>query len=375
MGQENLNLVQIATGSSAPRWVVDHCPGSVAMSLHFEKEEKAYATKGTLNHKECSEILLGEKELIEETDEAIRAYVEEVRQDLSIHALSGINPELHVEERLPLLGSSGQLDAYAVIGKTGFIWDYKDGVHVKRQAQDDEQIAFYACALKEKYPQITSVIAKIIQPRVNDLFDDTPLISSWRLPWQTILAWRRKFEESLKEVVKAEKIKAGPWCQESFCPARGGCPAQLAYAEAAELEQGALPIPKGEWLPESIPRIARILRMRKRINSWFQKAEETLLSLALQGQTIPGFELARKKSNRKVKMFCEEEYIATLEKHGIDPYKKKLISPAQAEEALKKKKQKKTLIADFWEKPEGGQRLKMIEEDDNIEEEESDEEE
>lgn len=332
-----------ATGSSAAKWV--NCAASVAMEHGIIEPEKKYAAYGTDQHKQVANILLGNAKIDSTTTEDVRVCVETVYR-----FFNGRN--LRVEQRLPFLRSSGGIDVYEITGKQAIVADYKFGVGYEVKLPG-YQLPFYACCLKEKYPQITKVLCIVIQPRIEGIFAE-PLVSTCILDWRDLKKWRKTFEDALIEVEKAEKLKAGSWCK--FCKARGGCPAYIIHAEAAKLGQEAfdtfLPAPAPEILPaEYIPRVSQLLRMRKQVESWFSKAEEWLLFHAQNGREIPGFELARKKTRRQwLSILPEDEVAQELQKRGIDPWKKSLIPFTAAEKIAD--------IDDLLEKPEGGWTLK-----------------
>lgn len=349
-----------ATGSGAERWL--NCPASVSMELNLKEEKKKYADEGTKAHKAASDALTNNTPLEEISDDAVKLYVGTVRD------IAGPG-EFIVEERFPLLGSSGGLDCLAPRGRVGFLFDYKHGVGIKLTAHENEQLAFYAVAARERFRELTTIQAWLIQPRVEGIFDDVANITSWVLPYQTIGAWRRTFEEGLAEVEKASKLSAGPWCR--FCKAKGGCPAHVTYSETLVKEQKGLPMelipaPGSAWLPDAIPRVARLLLMKDAAIEHLNKCEEFLLSVAKSSPEMEklinehGFELGKKRSNRKWKFVdakdfvTEEETVAKLQERGIaDPYEKKLMPLTRAEEL--------TDIDDLVYKPEGGDKLKPIE--------------
>lgn len=337
-----------ATGSGAARWL--NCPASVAMSLNIIEQERDYASEGTRAHETAAKALIDNIPLEDIEDEGVRIYVRTVRETV------GPGPII-VEERLPFLGSSGQIDCYAIRGRTCFAADLKYGRGVEIEAKNNEQMAFYACALKDKYPELLKVHFTVVQPNVEDLFEGTASISSWTIPHQSLAKWKRIFEKGLQEVEKAQSIRAGEHCQ--FCPAKGGCVTYVAYAEVAEREQELLPAemipaPGDKWLPEIIPRVARLLLMKQQIQSWFTKAEDFLYSVALQGHPVPGFELYKKRTNRVWNpMFSDEELAKTLKERGVEePWQKKLLPLTKAEKLCD--------IKDLIEKPEGAQGLRPI---------------
>lgn len=333
-----------ATGSAAEKWC--NCPASIAMEHGIIEEPKDYTDDGTRLHGQVARALTGDDSADIELDQAARFCVDTVRRFLPGRALN-------IEERLGLLGSSGGIDCYETKKTTGYIVDYKFGIGKKVEAHENHQLAFYACALKERFHQLTRIFGVIVQPRIPGIFDE-PSISTWTLNYRDLKRWRGIFYNALIEVEKAEQLKAGPWCQ--FCKARGGCPAQVVYAEAArqsqEVFEDYFPAPRPEILPaEYVPRVAQLLRQKAQVQAWFAKAEEWLLFHAKNGAEIPGFQLKRKRANRRWKEIMPEEEIAEiLKERGIEPYKQSLIPFTKAEEVAN--------IDDLLEKPEGGWTLK-----------------
>lgn len=342
-----------ATGSGAARWL--NCAASVAMEQALTEGPKKYAEAGTLAHKIAAEAITKETPLdkIEgpdsDTVEAIQVYVGMVRD------VAGPGPII-VEERLPLLGSSGGIDAYAIRGKIAFLFDLKYGVGIRISADENEQLAFYATAIREKHPEVKTVQCYLIQPRVEGVFEDTASITSWTIGWQTLAMWRRRFEAGLAEVEKAQGLKAGDHCQ--FCKAKGGCPAYVGYAEATLAEQQGfpsemIPAPGERWIPSAVPKVAKMLMAQEVVKSWFAKAEEFLLMVAQSGAEgkklveQAGYELTTTKGRRKWAHAMEDDDLfnddppteaktaAILIELGIpDPYEKKLMPLTRAEKLV-----------------------------------------
>jgi len=336
-------LRSLATGSGAERWIA--CPGSVALGKDIIEANKEWATEGTEAHDLAAQALVHDTPLEELPNEHIRMYVQFCRENAE--------PPYYVEERLELLGTSGAIDCYCIDGKTGYIFDLKYGIGKHVRAEGNAQLAFYSVALKEKYPQLTRIHSYIIQPRVDGIFEGIPSVTSMSYTWQALAACRRKIERALIEVEEAKRFQSGDHCQ--FCKARGCCPAYLAYAEATDDEADNLPILTMDMIPvASIPRIAKILQAETRLKGWFAKAKEFLLQQAINGEEVPGFELAPKRTNRKwIDSMGEEALAEELVKRGLsDPWEKSLMSLTKAEKLVN--------IKDLFEKPDGGQTLKPI---------------
>jgi len=76
------------------------------------------------------------------------------------------------------------------------------------------------------------------------------------------------------------------------------------------------------------------------------------------GHTIPGYKLVRGRSNRR--WIDEESASRALGRKGVkasERYTKKLISPNQAEKALRAKGEDVTFLEKFWDKPDGAVKI------------------
>lgn len=352
-------LASRATGSVAERLL--NCPASISLSIGIKEEEKDYATAGTEAHALGAHALINATPLEDIPDDAVRVYVDTVRTIAE-------NKNYVVEARLPFLGGSGGIDCYVLHGKIAYLFDFKYGVGEKLWAPENPQLAYYSCALYENFPEIRMVHASLVQPRVEGLFEDTPHISSWTLPWQTLRSWTNRFAEAFEEVERARIIKAGKWCK--YCPVRAACPVRLAEAEQVERAQRELmedepeafndyfPALREYYVPAQIDRMARLLYLKKDVMAWFTKAEELLFQLAKGGHAIPGFKLAQRRSSRKWHMMMSEwEIAAELMKRGIeDPYKpRELINLTAAEKLVD--------LTGLTIKPEGKPCLKPTKDD------------
>jgi len=81
--------------------------------------------------------------------------------------------------------------------------------------------------------------------------------------------------------------------------------------------------------------IAKVLGVAEQFSGWVDEVKNYAYSMLEQGKPIPGYKLVSKRANRK---WSNEERAAQtlLSAMGPDAYTKKLVSPAQAEKAIKK---------------------------------------
>jgi len=363
-----MNLASKITGSAFER--IYNCPSSVSLGLNLpESEPEDYTLEGIRAHDLAAKILTGEFDLSEmeilaesELASCVRKYtnyIQDIRETLPSTHVFSIEQRLYLYPNTPEESPSGQLDCYLYDRKSQVAWifDYKHGIGKPLNAATDYQLPFYAVLLRTKYPAIKIVHTVIIQPRILDVFGVDGVITTATLKYQTIDAWKRKIEETIKAVERGTTLSYGKWCQ--FCKARGRCPIYIGATQALEeeaTENKLISISPKEITKNEIKRIAKLLLLKKKVKSWFESAEELLLGLAIQGQNIPGFELTPKRTNRKWNlMMSEQEIVEQLKTRGIeDPYKHELFSPAQAEKLCD--------IEGLWEKPIGGATLKALKE-------------
>lgn len=379
---------QRATGSGAER--ILNCSGSFHLEAQLPEVEKKWAKEGTGFHTELGEILKNRAFVVAHPEDSkeIKICIEAI-QSLMRPGYTNWS----VEQRLPCFGSSGGMDCLWFQGNTCYLMDWKYGEGKPVYALGNPQIAWYACAIRHNFPQISCVHATIVQPRVSGDFGHgadsdfelageegedadqqaTSNISSWTLPWQTIEAWHRKFEAAYERVDVGGEIKAGGWCQ--FCKASAGCAAHLSYAEHTNGELGMIAIPVGEvWLADAIPRVAAVLRQKKKIVNWFNKAEDFLTAVAIKDPGLlngTGFEYVPAVGDREWKIgvpdmtdgpdgptmtaHTEQSIALELKDRGIDPYKPPALISLTAAEKL-------CNIDDLVHKPGKGKKLKAVKE-------------
>jgi hypothetical protein len=100
--------------------------------------------------------------------------------------------------------------------------------------------------------------------------------------------------------------------------------------------------------------IGKVLTAADMISEWAGKVRGYAQSFLEGGQTLPGWKLVAKRSNRR--WSHEEAATAALEKHlAGEAYEKKILSPAKAEKALKKAGIDPASVVDpLTEKPDAG---------------------
>ena len=321
-------------GSNGDRWL--NCALTTSLSKKVPRRPAGPAAEhGTAQHEVMEQLLLDpEKEpkqflgtkmsngiVIDEThigaiETALDAYLE-------IEATYPNATLLAAERRVTLTEEAfGTADSLMVEGKRGAVIDFKFGqVEV---SSDGEQGMIYAAYARKSIPEFAAVEeieCYIIQPAFEPVIDKTVYPS----------AVLDRFETTIFTAIKASKAPnplpvEGEWCK--WCDAKLVCPAKIGplktltapnhILDLAELGQQALKI-RG-W------------------KKWLEEAEERLHHELEHGTQIPGWKLVNKRAVRVWK--SEPEAILAMKRLNISPDKymiTSLVSPAKAEELLKKK--------------------------------------
>ena len=330
---------KIVGGSTAKR--VMHCPGSVALSATVPpRPSSKYADEGTLLHDIIARVLehsqppsfyLGtEYEGIVLTEDLI-----DRKLAPALAALDEIDPaqgmvfmaeaKVGFGDLIPgVFGSTdllGNLDGRAIV----LDWKFGDGVMVS--PEENEQLLFYAAAAMRTpetawaFIDATEVELIIVQP-------------PYTKRWTTTVERVRQFEYDLSVAVERAQapdaaLKMGDHCR--WCPAKVVCPLMTGAADRA-LKTQVTSLDAGS--------IGAYLDQADLIEQWLADLRGLAHAMIETGTSVPGWKLVPKRATRQ----WVDENVAheSLQEAGLeeeDLYVSKLVSPAQAEKALKKTKQ------------------------------------
>lgn len=388
------------------------CSGSLIPNLLVHDDCSEEAAEGTVAHSVSEEWLRTGKRPkhligkvvecdgweIEITEEMLAycgdyvAWCQELEED-SVEFL--IETRVDLSDLMPIPDQGGTSDCIALvkIGKGRYklyVRDLKYGKGVRVVAEDNTQGMLYAYGswkiLKDRY-NIVEIEIGICHPRLTDgttTFSITP---------EELLEFADYVKDRAEEAWQfdAPRTPSDAGCQ--WCKIKGTCPA--LYLEAAEVTSEAFDdddefVPRtytvaemeaaterleDDFGPEpfrprnprqlSTAALAKILRYRKVTEQFFSAVEAELLERALsREEDIPGWKIVRGRANRKWPDNFALAYKA-LKRLGFTDdmiFKSEMISPAQAEEKLKKKAGlKKDAAADIINtiavKPPGGKSL------------------
>lgn len=338
--------------SSADRWM--NCPGSVALCAQMPKPEQSkYAGEGEAAHKLLERCLknpkfvpfdfvgeeIGEFTVTEEMAEAV-AYAREV-----VFAELQKGGKLLVEEKVEVTpGLSGRLDIGIVRHfNSVVVMDFKYGKGILVSAVENPQLLLYALPLVAQYEAV-NVKLVVIQPRTEDQ----------KSVWECDINYMKTFwdEASRKLQLTREPnamVHPGSWCK--WCWAKPICPKvrQDISSQLPAIPGKELLFPDVKGLP--IPTIVKILDAKELIEKWLDACVAYAQEIAEAGGEIPGYELAKKRANRKWKN--EQEAIQAFSDLEEKAYTVKILSPAQMEKIAGKDR-----VAALTEIPDNGLTLK-----------------
>ncbi len=352
--------------SAAHRWV--NCTASVAFIEELREagtigpdSSSEYADDGTEAHSIASAILLGQpvpevQRKRGETDETFAARQTETMANVNAYVAwvrawhgKATKQTLWVERKVELFyapGQKGTTDA-TVWGKSFiFVGDYKNGVGVSVEAQDNKQLAIYAESVIREIEQIFEVRQDlpvhlgIFQPRDRNNPEPERL---WTLTRAQLADFCAGIEHAANVVTDGGsqyhvQFVANPEVQCRFCPAKGACKAYAGYGlsvvtdDVDKIPATVLPSPNALTREQR----QKIIAAKKPLTDWLAAVEEQEMAELLAGAPPLQFKLVAGKSNRQ---WADEDAADKLLKNYLSSELRHppsdLISPTQAEKLLK----------------------------------------
>jgi len=327
---------RIVGGSTAKR--VINCPGSVALVDKMPpKPSSSYADEGTLLHDTIADILndLGTPEsyLGRKHNEAV------LTQDLidnklavALAALDEIDPDgdmvYAVERRVGFQNYEpevfGSVDLIGTLGRRAIVLDWKFGDGVAVEAEENEQLMFYAAAAMRSpeaswaFHDCDDIELIIVQP---------PSVKRWVTSFKRIAEFESDLFRAINTALKPDApLKSGEHCR--WCAAKPVCPLMTgAIDRITKAKLDALPAEQ----------IAHYLDQIPMVESFLKDLQQLAHGLIEEGSGVPGWKLVNKRAVRK--WTDDDKAVAYLSQVGVEPFEEKLITPAAAEKLLKKAKQ------------------------------------
>ena len=289
----------IVGGSTAKRVIA--CPASVKLVQQIPAKDtpNEHADRGTLLHNVIADVLeyklhpeefLGTKyndqvlteELIhEKIDPALEAF-REVGFGIDGHSYM-VETRVGFGDFLP--GVFGSTDVLGRIGNRAVVLDWKFGDGVLVNAEENEQLLFYAAAAmrtdkaKWVFEGATEIECIIVQP---------PEIRRWVTTPQRVALFEQELRRAVNESQsEAPLLASGSHCR--WCAAKPICPKMTGQVERVlQTKLQALPIDQ----------IAVQLQQADMIEDYIKDLRALATQMLENGQSVPGFKLVAKRATR-----------------------------------------------------------------------------
>jgi len=356
--------------SAATQWI--NCPASIPLSEGLPDNGSEFSSLGDAAHalaRRCITLGIEPRELIgetitgheidEETAGAVTEYVDLVSRLMAEHPDCIVNLEIPVDSDIDD-EFGGTADCVIHAENLLIIVDYKHGVGVSVDAEDNDQLYSYAlCAHRDE----DEIHCYVVQPRdfhggeaVRGPVKLTPAdLDKFALE---ITAGIQRVETATSELLatlnageepSASLFTTGDHCR--WCRARAVCPAQYQEVMQETLADFTRPAELQERLVEVLNRADQARKYLKAVEAFAQ-------ARAMEGADVPGFKLVRSVGSRKW-IHSDAEHLKKLRNNNAKIGKKgatetRCLSPAQMDKAFPELNQ---FFATLWEKPEGGLRL------------------
>lgn len=342
------------SASSADRWL--HCPPSARLCEIYEDKGSDYAAEGTDAHALCeyklrkalglpaddpTESLTWFNEEMNDCSTGYAAYLlEQVEAAKQVCSDPVVLIEQHVDFSRWVEGGFGTADALIIADGTLKICDYKHGLGVLVQAEENPQLMCYALGaleLFDKIYDIQTVSMTIYQPRRDN-------VSTYEMSKDNLYRWADEVLKPTAELAFAGdgNFLCGEWC--GFCKAKNNCRARAeANLALAQYEFKLPPLLTDEDIEDILSKVDELV-------SWASDIKEYALQQAISGKKWTGWKLVEGRSNRK---YVNDAVVADVVEHaGFDPYERKVLGVTAMQKLLGKSRFDE-LLSPYIEKPQG----------------------
>lgn len=329
---------RVVGGSTAKR--VINCPGSVALCATMPPQPSSkYADEGTLLHNIISEVLETDKAPIDFLGTKYNdvVFTQQLLEDKlfpALDLLDEVDPKKEMEYATEtrvgfgdfLPDVFGSTDLLGRIGKRAIVLDWKFGSGVAVEAEENQQLMFYAAAAM-RTPEVQWVFDGAEE--IEMIIVQPPEIKRWVTNKERIAAFENELKHAVKLAQKPDApLQHGDHCR--WCTAKPVCPQMTGAVERAlALAVGNL----------DAVQIGHFLNQADVLEQWITDLRALTHTMLEAGAVVPGWKLVAKRATRQ--WANEEQAVKELfTSLGDEVYTKKVISPAQAEKLLKAKGEK-----------------------------------
>lgn len=344
----------ILSASSSHRWL--NCPPSARLCETYEDKGSDYAAEGTDAHSLCeyklrkalgmgavdpSEHLTWYSEEMEDCANGYAAYILEL-----VEAAKEVcsDPVVLIEQRVDFSRwveqGFGTSDAIIISDGTLRVIDYKHGLGVLVEADNNPQMMCYALGALELFDaiyDIDTVAMTVYQPRRQN-------VSTFEMSKDDLYRWAEEVLKPTAELAFAGdgNFLCGEWC--GFCKAKHECRARAeANLLLAQYDFKLPPLLEDSEIEVILSRVDQLV-------SWVNDIKEYALQQAISGKDWTGFKLVEGRSNRR---YTDEAAVTqAVTSAGFDPYERKLLGITAMQKLLGKSRFEELLSA-YIEKPQG----------------------
>lgn len=237
--------------------------------------------------------------------------------------------------------------------------DYKHGVGVNVEADDNKQVTIYGLGFMELYAaagiDLAGVRMHIVQPRRMDGGGVKTVTLSKADLLDSLFALRRAAKATRDPNAR---LKAGPWCDKTFCKGRATCPALRKAATSQAIADFGDRVDVTSLSAEELGKRLRSLPMLK---AWAKAIEEAAETEARAGRMPAGFKYVEGRGSRDWSG-SEAETIAALARLSNAEFApRKLLSVAQAEKIAGTKLKSSEGFQSLWVRRPGSPVLAPVE--------------
>lgn len=325
---------KVVGGSTAKR--VINCPGSVALVAKMPPQiASKYAEEGTLLHQCMEELLADEGELGDTIAKHNLTPEQADKLQFCVGAIDQIDPDMRMTfvqevevgfEGVPELeGVFGNVDVVGRLGDRAVVIDWKFGDGVAVEAEENHQGLFYAAAaihtpsLAWAFEGVVDFEIVIVQP---------PTIKRWSTTLKRVREFTNELIAAVKLAAKPDApLAIGDWCRwctgKPICPQMTGAIDRTVHTALKDIDDESL---------------GRALTLASKLEDFINDARALGQARLEKGIPVPGWKMVPKQARRQ--WVKPDDAAKWLTDQGVAPYKQELLSPAQAETALKKSKTK-----------------------------------
>ena len=330
----------ILSPSGSHRWL--NCTPSARLEQEFNDIESEAAKEGTAAHALCEHKLRKALRMrsrrpvsdydSDEMEESSDAYVDFIMEQVEAAKQVCKDPIVLIEQHLDFScyvpDGFGTGDCIIILDEKLHIVDFKYGMGVLVEAEDNPQMKLYALGALELYDalyDINEVSMTIFQPRREN-------VSTWTIPVTDLRDWA---ENDLKPKAQMAyngegEYIPGEWC--TFCRAAVRCRARAE--EKLKLAQKEFKMPP--LLTDA--EIEEILSVLPDLTKWANEITVYATDAAANhGKEWSGFKVVEGRSVRKYR--DEEEVAEAAQKAGYtDIYRKSLITLTEMQKLMGRQK-------------------------------------